>query len=77
MDINSRLSTKQYEGLWLHYNYEDIRYIIVPDASERIDFINTILDIPKEQFNSESDIMMQKYTLISKTLVLAEIRKDW
>ena len=77
MDINSRLSTRQYEKLWLHYNYEDIRYIIVPNASERIDFINTILNIPEEQFNSESDIMTQKYILISNILVLAEIRKDW
>ena len=77
MDINSRLSTRQYEKLWLLYNYEDIRYIIVPNASERIDFINTILNIPEEQFTSESDIMTQKYILISKILVLAEIRKDW
>lgn len=77
MDINSRLSTRQYDKLWLHYNYEDIRYIIVPNASERIDFINTILSIPEEQFTSESDIMTQKYILISKILVLAEIRKDW
>ena len=76
-DINSRLSTRQYEKLWLLYNYEDIRYIIVPNASERIDFINTILNIPEEQFTSESDIMTQKYILISKILVLAEIRKDW
>ena len=77
MDINSRLSTRQYEKLWLLYNYEDIRYIIVPNASERIDFINTILNIPEEQFTSESDIMTQKYILISKILVLAELRKDW
>ena len=77
MDINSRLSTRQYEKLWLLYNYEDIRFIIVPNASERIDFINTILNIPEEQFTSESDIMTQKYILISKILVLAEIRKDW
>ena len=40
-------------------------------------FINTILSIPEEQFTSESDIMTQKYILISKILVLAEIRKDW
>ena len=77
MDINSRLSTRQYEKLWLLYNYEDIRYIIVPNASERIDFINTILNIPEELFTSESDIMTQIYILISKILVLAEIRKDW
>lgn len=76
MDINSRLSTDQYKELWLHYNYEDIRYIIVPDISARIDFINTILSISEEQFNSESDIMTQKYILISKILVLEEIRKD-
>ena len=77
IDINSRLSTRQFEKLWILYNYEDIRYIIVPNASERIDFINTILNIPEEQFTSESDIMTQKYILISKILELAEIRNDW
>lgn len=77
MDINSGLSTERYKELWLHYNYEDIRYIIVPDAGARIDFINTILAISKEKFNPENDIMAQKYILISKILVLEEIRKDW
>ena len=59
------------------YNYDDIRYIIVPDLHSRIDIINTIMAIPDEQFDNQSQILMQKYILISKILVLAEIRKDW
>lgn len=77
MDLNRKLNTEKYEKLWLHYSYEDIRYIIVPDASTRIDFINIILAIPEEKFNLESDITIQKYILISKIVVLEEIRKDW
>ena len=52
-------------------------YIIVPDASARIEIINTIIDIPREKFNTETDIMIQKYILISRIMVLEEIRKDW
>ncbi len=77
IDINQKLNTLQYEKIWLHYDYKDIRYIIVPDASARIEIINTIIDIPREKFNSETDIMIQKYILISRIMVLEEIRKDW
>lgn len=77
IDINCKLNTEQYEDLWLHYNYEDIRYIVVPDASARIDIINTILNISEEKFSLGNDVITQKYILISKILVLEEIRKDW
>jgi hypothetical protein len=76
-DINDNLATEKYRPLWLEYNYDDIRYIIVPDLHSRIDIINTIMAIPDEQFDNQSQVLMQKYILISKILVLEEIRKDW
>lgn len=75
--INDNLEAKKYRALWLQYNYDDIRYIIVPDLHSRIDIINTIMNIPDEEFNNQSQVLMQKYILISKILVLEEIRKDW
>jgi hypothetical protein len=77
MEINDNLTIEKYRSLWLEYNYDDIRYIIVPDLHSRIDIINTIMDIPDEQFDNQSQVLMQKYILISKILVLEEIRKDW
>jgi hypothetical protein len=72
VDINNKLETEKYRSLWLEYDYDDIRYIIVPDSYSRIDIINTIIGISDKQFD-----LIQKYILISKILVLEEIRKDW
>lgn len=76
-EINKGLENERYRALWLDYSYDDIRYIIVPDLSARIETIKTILDLPATQFNNQEDIPMQKNILISKILVLSEIRKDW
>lgn len=76
IDINDNLSKEKYRPLWLEYSYDEIRYIIVPDLHSRIDIINTIMDIPNELFESQSQVLTQKYILISKILVLEEIRKD-
>jgi len=76
-DINESLKTERYEKLWLKYDYDDIRYIIVPSAQARIDIINTIMSIPSDRFESKRQIKQKKYILISKILVLDEIRKDW
>lgn len=77
MDINSGLTEERCNSLWLKYSYEDVRYIIVPDKNARINIINTILSIPDEKFSDKLEVAIQKYTLISKILVLEEIRKDW
>lgn len=77
VDINTRLNTETYSILWLKYCYEDIRYIVVPDANARIDIIKEIVSIPEHKFNSQSDIAMQKNILVSKILVWEEIKKDW
>lgn len=77
LNINNSLATKKYRSLWIKYDYDDIRYIIVPDLYSRIEIINVIMSIPNEQFNNQSEALMHKYILISKILVLEEIRKDW
>lgn len=76
-DFNTELTKPIYSKLWLKYDYKDIRYLIVPDFEARENLINTILDLPGSNFTDESDISMQKNILISKILVLNEIRKDW
>lgn len=75
--INARLEDQQFEVLWLHFTYDDIRYIVVPNTQARIDLITTILNLPDSCFEAIEAISMQKNILISKILVLDEIRKDW
>lgn len=74
VDISTGLSEEKYDLLWLKYSYEDVRYIIVPDGNARIDIINTIMSISDDKFSNQSDVAIQKYILISKILVLEEIR---
>ena len=76
-EISKGLENERYKALWLNFSYDDIRYIIVPDIYARIDIIRTIMDLPDSCFENQDDISMQKNVLISKILVLAEIRKDW
>lgn len=78
--ISDTLSEEKYCSIWLKYNYDEIRYILVPDATARLDIIQTILDIPGNQFRNSDDpeqIRLAKHILISKILVLDEIRRDW
>ena len=75
--LNQQLEEDASSSLWLRFDFDDIRYLIVPDASNRIDLINTIMEIPDEMFLSSENITLQKHILISKILVLSEIRKDW
>ena len=76
-EISKGLENEKYRALWLNFSYDDIRYIVVPDIHTRIDIIRTIMNLPNNCFESQDDILMQKNILISKILVLAEIRKDW
>lgn len=76
-NTNSKLLTSEYSGLWLNFNYDDVRYIIVPDANARIEIIDFILQLPESQFNTEESAQRVKLVLISKILVLDEIGKDW
>ena len=76
-DINQSLEGERYNALWLRFDYDDIRYLVVPDAYNRIKLIEAILEIPDNMFSSKDNIHLQKQVLISKILVLDEIRKDW
>ncbi len=78
--INKALSDEKYESIWLKYDYNEIRYILVPDSTARLDIIETILNIPSNKFkNSDGPEQIQraKHILISKILVLDEIGRDW
>lgn len=75
--LNEKVEEDINDSLWLRFDFDDIRYLIVPDVSDRIKLINTILDISEEMFSPNKNIDLQKYELISKILVLSEIRKDW
>lgn len=76
-EISQQLEDEKYNELWLTFSYDDIRYIIVPDAHSRINIIKEIMDLPMEKFDDGNNIELQKQILISKILVLDEIRRDW
>ena len=76
-EISKGLEQDKYKKLWLDFSFDDIRYIIVPDILARIEIIKTITDLPDSCFENQDDILMQKNVLISKILVLEEIRRDW
>lgn len=75
--ISNNIENEQNSTLWLRFSFNDIRYIIVPDSYARLEVIKTILEIPNEVFDISDNILQQKHILISKILVLNEIRKDW
>lgn len=66
-----------YKNLWLAFDYNDIKYLIVPTNQSRLDCISFILNLPNSHFDLDPDVAVQKSVLISKILVLNEIRKDW
>ena len=76
-EISKGLEQYRYKKLWLDFSYDDIRYIIVPNTLARIEIIKTLTDLPDSCFENQDDILMQKNVLISKILVLEEIRRDW
>lgn len=75
--INECLEHESFGTVWLHYDYDDIRYIIVPNNLARIDLIQEIMALPEEYFSPQGDALIQKQILISKMLVFDEVRKDW
>lgn len=76
-EMNTRLEDMKYRPTWLPFQYEDIRYIIVPDNQSRIDVINTINALDDSLFTEvEGDTKLQRGILISKILVLDGIVKD-
>lgn len=76
-NLNNRIAKEEYQDLWLHFNYEDIKYIIVPDKNARLEFIKIIKALSNNNFKPKNKAASQKLILISKILVLEDIRKDW
>ena len=76
-EMNKSLEDERYHPLWLDFDYDDIRYLIVPDNGHRIDLISAICEIPENKFSGDADADLQKKILISKILVLDEVRRDW
>lgn len=60
---------KENEGLWLKFNYTDIKYMIVESDSEREELINFILS----ELETTQD---EKYILLSKIIVTKELEED-
>lgn len=74
--INRELQNIEYQNIWLRFEYEDIKYIIVPNRIERIELIKFINLLPDNNFRDD-DGEIDKDILISRILVLEEIRGDW
>ena len=74
--MNNRIQTMAYQHVWLPFQYDDIRYIIVPNNHERIEVIKVIDSLSDDIFNEDA-IDLQKQLLISKILVLDEIERDF
>ena len=72
-EISNRLSGEKYKDLWLDFEFQDIRYLIVPDNAARMKLIEYIMALDL----GIADEFQEKYLLISKILVLEEIKKDF
>ena len=70
---------ENYSELWLKFNYEDIKYLFVPDDYNRNLLIEKIMGLPEENFVGEKDdmITLKKLILVSKIFVIEDIQKDW
>lgn len=60
---------KKYKQLWLYFEYKDIKYLFLKDEIDRKDIIKYII----EELDMNID---EKYELISKIIVLDQIKED-
>lgn len=60
---------KKHKETWLHFEWSDIRYLIVPNEPALNRLINTIKELPLGD--------TQKYMLISKIEVASRFSEDW
>lgn len=71
--MSDKLEDIEFKETWLTFEYEDIRYIIVPDNASRREIIDVLNSLSIEVFDNP----IQCSILISKILVLEEIKKDF
>lgn len=74
-EINDRIEDSSNKEIWLNFEYEDLKYIIVPDNNGRIEVIETIQSLDDDYFNGDN-VTIKKGVLTSKILVLSDILKD-
>ena len=74
--MSDTINDTKFKNAWLPFQYDDIRYIIVPDNNGRIEIINAIRSFDTSLFYGD-DIELQKSILISKILLLDDIKKDF
>lgn len=69
LDIMSeKLEGEENKHYWMHLQYADVVYMIVPDSNARFGLIKFIQSLPEEED--------EKYLLASKILVLDEVRRN-
>lgn len=73
LSMNNAIEEERCDKMWLSFNYDDIRYIIVPDNFGRREVVEFVQSLPREMFAEE----IQRAMLISKILVLDEIKRDF
>jgi hypothetical protein len=61
---------KKYTKLWLKFDYDVIKYLIVKDCQDRKELIKFIT----QNINCEE---IERAVLVSKIIVLDEIKEDW
>lgn len=71
--ISNRFSDDKYKELSLNFEFQDVRYLIVPDNAARIKLIEYIMSLKL----GTKDENQERYLLISKILVLTDIKKDF
>lgn len=76
-DSSNYIETNYLEQLGLDFSYNDVRYIIVPNAHERNSLIYFIQNLGSELFTDSDQAQLERQILISKIMVLDEVRKDW
>ncbi len=74
--ISDSFEEEEYRPIWLPFQYDEIKYIIVPNNAGRLEIIKTIHDLPEDKFEV-GDIGLQKSILISKILMLDDVKKDF
>ncbi|GAB3042352.1 abortive infection system antitoxin AbiGi family protein [Virgibacillus ainsalahensis] len=57
--------------LWLKFDFDQVKYIIVQDENDRNDIINFIIE--KQIGDSETE----RYILVSKIITFSELGEDW
>lgn len=72
-NTNNLLEADIYEKLWLKFSYDDIRYIFVGNKEDRLDLIDSILELNEKGYFIG---LREACLLISKIVVLSELRGD-